>query len=39
MKKFLEFTFLLFVTSISAQIASMEAYVIQEGKDSDYRKI
>ena len=39
MKKFLALAFMLSVISLSAQIASMEAYVIQEGKDSDYRKI
>ena len=39
MKKFLALAYILSVTSLSAQIASMEAYVIQEGKDSDYRKI
>jgi hypothetical protein len=39
MKKFLALAYIISVTSLSAQIASMEAYVIQEGKDSDYRKI
>ena len=39
MKKFLALAYILSVTSLSAQIASMEAYVIQDGKDSDYRKI
>ena len=39
MKKFLTLAYILSVTSLSSQIASMEAYVIQDGKDSDYRKI
>ena len=30
---------LIFVSSLNAQIAKMEAYVLQDGKDSDYRKI
>jgi hypothetical protein len=39
MKKFLALAYMLSVTGLTAQIASMEAYVIQDGKDSDYRKI
>lgn len=39
MKKFLTLTSVLITSWLSAQIASMEAYVIYEGKDNDYRKI
>ena len=39
MRIILTFFSILIFTNLSSQIASMEAYVIQEGKDNDYRKI
>ena len=39
MRIILTFFSILIFTNLSSQIASMEAYVIAEGKDNDYRKI
>ena len=39
MRKILTLVSILIFSNLSSQIASMEAYVIQDGRDSDYRKI
>ena len=39
MKKTLTLILLVFMTTLNAQIASMDAFVINDGKDGDYRKI
>ena len=39
MRKILTLISVLIFSNLNSQIASMEAYVIQDGKDGDYRKI
>ncbi len=39
MKKTLTNIFLVLTTILNAQIATMDAYVINDGKDADYRQI